>query len=94
MPTLTRRVQVLLSPEQYERLAALARARGTSVGALIREAVEQLYSQSGEEERLQAVRQMSALHLPVADWEQMERESMPPLFTSDTLSFRPGTPCT
>jgi len=77
MPTLTRRVQVLLSPEQYERLTALARARGTSIGALIRQAVDQLlHAPGGEEERLQAVRKMSALRLPVADWEQMERESM------------------
>lgn len=76
MSALTRRVQVLLSPQQYERLAALSRARGTSVGALIREAVEKLFLQADETERQEAVRRMSTLQLPVADWEQMERESM------------------
>ncbi len=75
MPTLTRRVQILLSPQHYERLEALARARGTSIGTLIRHAVEALYLQSDEHERLQAVRRLSTLRLPVADWEQMERES-------------------
>lgn len=76
MATLTRRVQVLLSAQQYERLEALAQARGTSVGALIRQAVEKLYLKSDETERLQAARRLAALQLPVAGWEQMERESM------------------
>lgn len=76
MPTLTRRVQVLLSPGQHERLAALARARGTSVGALIREAIDQVYLHDRPtEEALEAVRRLAALSLPVADWEQMEREA-------------------
>lgn len=78
MATLTRRVQVLLSAQQYERLEALAQARGTSIGALIRQAVEALYlrSQPDETERLHAARRLAALQLPVAGWEQMERESM------------------
>lgn len=76
MPTLTRRVQILLSPQQYERLEALARTRGTSIGALIRQAVEKLYMESEKLERLHAIRQLSALQLPVADWEEMERQSM------------------
>ena len=76
MPQLTRRVQVLFSPQQYARLETIAKAQGTSVGALIRQAVEKLYLQSDKAERLQAVRRMAAMQLPVADWEQMERESM------------------
>jgi predicted DNA-binding protein len=76
MPTLTRRVQVLLSPSQYERLQALARSHGTSIGALIRRAVEKFYLQPEEPQRLQAAQGLAALQLPVADWEQMERESM------------------
>lgn len=45
------------------------------MGALIREALEKLYAESEKEERLQAIRELSALQLPVADWEEMERES-------------------
>ncbi len=78
MAALTRRVQLLLTPEQYERLATLARARGRSVGALIREAIERVYfaePAEGLEARLEAVRKMAALRMPVADWEQMEREA-------------------
>lgn len=77
MPTLTRRVQVMLSPRQYESLEALARARGISVGALIRQALQEAFLQPDEEERLRAVQDLASLRLPVAGWEQMEQESMP-----------------
>ncbi len=77
MGTLTRRVQVMLSPQQYERLETLARARGVSVGALIRQAIQEAFLQPDEAERMRAVQDLAALRLPVAGWEQMERESMP-----------------
>ena len=76
MPTLTKRVQVLLSPQQLQRLQDIADARGESVGALIRQAVEMVYLQGDHERRRDAVRRMAAMSLPVADWEQMERESI------------------
>jgi predicted transcriptional regulator len=75
MATLTKRVQVLLDPFQYQRLDELARQRNRSMGALIREAIDHVYLQSAMEERLGAVRALAAMQLPVADWEQMERES-------------------
>lgn len=40
MATLEKRVQVLFTPEQYARLEAEAKAERMSVGALIREAVD------------------------------------------------------
>lgn len=76
MSTLTKRIQVLLSSDQHKRLDTLAKSRGTSIGALIREAVEKFYIQSGQEERLKAVRTLSNFELPVSNCEQMERESM------------------
>lgn len=41
MAALERRVQVLFDPERYAMLEAEARAAGVSVGAYVREAVEQ-----------------------------------------------------
>lgn len=76
MATLTKRVQVLLDPFQYQRLDEIARQRNRSVGALIREAIDQVYLQSVMDERLEAVRALAAMQLPVADWEQMEQESV------------------
>ena len=77
MSILTRRVQVLFSPDQIARLQAIAQVKGESVGALIRKAVETVYLHHEPEKRREAVKRMADLSLPVGDWEQMERESMP-----------------
>lgn len=76
MSALSKRVQVLFSPEQVTRLQAIARAQGETLGSLIRKAVEDTYLRHEQQRRLDAVRRMAALSLPVADWEQMERESV------------------
>ena len=73
---LSARVQVLFDPAQVARLHAIAESEGRSVGALIREAVERTYLDRDRAERVAAVDQMARLSLPVADWEQMERESV------------------
>ena len=76
MTTLTKRVQILLDPFQYRRLDEIARQRNRSMGALIREAIDRVYLQRNVDERLKAVWALAAMQLPVADWEQMERESV------------------
>jgi hypothetical protein len=76
MPGLTKRVQVLLSPEQFSRLQEIAVTEGESLGALIRKALEEVYLAREQQDRLEAVRQMASLNLPVAEWEQMEHESI------------------
>ncbi len=75
MPPPTTRVEVLFSPEQFSRLQAIAQSQGESVDTLIRKAVEEVYLRHEQEERLEAVRRMAALSLPIADWEQTERDS-------------------
>lgn len=40
MCMLSRRLQILLDEERYERVQALARQRGTSVATVIREAID------------------------------------------------------
>ncbi|MFN8159949.1 MAG: ribbon-helix-helix protein, CopG family [Solirubrobacterales bacterium] len=52
---LSERLQILVSPEQRRRLEAEARRRGTSVGSLIREAVDHRFQSVPEAERRQAV---------------------------------------
>jgi hypothetical protein len=73
---LSARVQVLFDPAQVSRLQRIAESEGKSVGALIRDAVERTYLEGDRAERLAAVERMGAMALPVADWEQMERESV------------------
>ncbi len=77
MPTYTKRLQILLPPHMWDRLRVLARERRTSVAELIRDAVEQVYfPDQPSTTPLDAVRRLGAMDLPVADWEQMEAESV------------------
>ncbi len=73
----THKTTILLSPELRDRLRQLARQRGTSLGQLIREACISQYGLTSREERLQAVDELAALELPVAEPGQMKRESVP-----------------
>ena len=75
MATYTRRVQAVLTDEQYEALSHLAEERGKPLSVLIREAVEKVYLEEVERGRRQAALQrLLSLEAPVADWEQMEEE--------------------
>jgi hypothetical protein len=68
------------SPELHQRLTDLAEHRGMNLEELVRKASEAQYGQYRAlpvEERLEAVRQLASLSLPVGDPSEMERESVP-----------------
>lgn len=68
MRMLTRRLQILLDDDRYERLEARARARGTSIATLVREAIDSRYPAVDDEARHQAfLRLMAAEPVPVPD---------------------------
>lgn len=77
MDKLTKKTTILLQPELHRRLTRLADQRGTSLGELVRSACEKQYGIGGSEERIQAVRAIGALDLPVSEPGQMKRESQP-----------------
>jgi hypothetical protein len=63
------RTQVLLSPEQLERVKRIARRDGTSVGAVIREAVD-AFVWAPADARERAIDRMLELDGgPMDDWE-------------------------
>jgi predicted transcriptional regulator len=69
------RTQVLLSPEQVAKLKRIAAREGRSVGAVIRDAVD-TYVDPGTEARRRAFEELTAMNLPVDDWEVMKAEIM------------------
>jgi hypothetical protein len=73
---LERKTTILLTPALHARLQRLARTRGTSMGALIREAVEAQYGLTSMDERLAAVRELASLSLPVGTPAEMKAESV------------------
>jgi len=74
---LTKKTTILFSPELHERLARLAAHQGTSIGDLVRTAVEKQYGLVSREERVAAVEELGALALPVGSPQEMEEESVP-----------------
>ncbi len=73
----THKTTILLTPSLHERLSRLARERGTSMGQLIRSAVEAQYGLVERADRIAAVAALAALALPVAAPELMKAESIP-----------------
>lgn len=71
----TKRAQVLMEPEEYERLEAIAAERGVAVAELIRSAVRERYLLS-KEERRRCVEEIFGLDLPVIEWDEAEGEAL------------------
>ncbi len=61
MHMLTERLQILVSPEQRRRLEAEGKRRGTSVGSLIREAVDARFGAVTTADRLRALEEIRAM---------------------------------
>ena len=57
----TERLQILVSPEQRKRLESEAGRRGTSVAALIREAVDEHLGATPQDQRVRAVEGIGAM---------------------------------
>ena len=73
---LTKKTTILLPPDLHEQLASLARERKVSVGHLIRSACRKQYGIASRAERLDAVRELCRLELPVGAVARMKRESV------------------
>ena len=72
--SLTRRTQLLLDDELHRRLRETAAQRGISMGALIREAIDEKLS-STQDARAQAIQELlDAEPGPVEDWPIMKRQ--------------------
>ena len=74
---LTKKTTILLSPDLYEHLTRTARARGKSLGQLVRDACETQYGHVSTDDRLGAVDDLRHLSLPVGSPRDMKRESVP-----------------
>ena len=75
MPIYTKRIQAMLSEEQYRDLHRVARKQHKPISHLVREAIETVYFHASPiERRREALEDLLSLEAPVADWEQMEVE--------------------
>lgn len=71
---LTRRTPLLLADDLHRRLRETAALRGISMGALIREAIDEKLA-SVQDDRAQAIQELlDAEPMPVEDWPIMKRQ--------------------
>lgn len=74
MATLTRRLQILLDDERFDRLERRARQRGTSVAALIRDAIDVAFPEAVPERRRAIEAFLEAEPMSVEDWSAMKSD--------------------
>lgn len=80
------RLQILIEPEQRQRLEMEAKRRGASVAALIREAIDARFGAVRREDRLQGleeIRRLRGSFLPPAELDRLvdqEREEQIEIF--------------
>lgn len=71
---LTRRTPLLLDDDLHRRLRETAALRGISMGALIREAIDEKLA-GVQDDRAQAIQELlDAEPMPVEDWPAMKRQ--------------------
>lgn len=73
MHMFTERTQVLLSPEQAERLKGIAERQGRSVGAVIRDAID-AYHVRPQRSKQEILDSLFSLDAPVDDWQVMKEQ--------------------
>jgi plasmid stability protein len=84
MPPLTRRTQLLLDDDLHRRLRETAAQRGISLGALIREAIDEKLSRV-QDARTKAIdKLLAAPPMPVDDWPVMKKQMLEDRYASVT----------
>jgi len=74
MHMLERRLQILLDDARYRRLAAAARERGTSVAAVVRDAIDLALPADLAKKRAALEAILAAEPMPVPDVEELKGE--------------------
>lgn len=72
--TLTKRVELLLDPDQYAQLDQIAKNRKESLSALIRQALEKEYLQPTLEQRRAAVERLLSQETEFGAWAQVKKD--------------------
>lgn len=74
MSMLERRLQILIDDERHERITSLARERGVSVAAVVREAIDRGLAGPAGRRRAAARRLLDAEDMPVPEPGELREE--------------------
>jgi len=87
MPQLTRRTQLLLDDDLHRRLRETAAQRGISIGALIREAIDEKLARVQESRSEAFAKLLAAEPMPVEDWPTMKKQMLEDRYASVTKLY-------
>jgi hypothetical protein len=68
-----KRTQIMLEPEQYEKLVYVSSHAHKSIGNLIRIAIDKVYKGDVRKKTDDIVKKIARMNLPVSSWEDMEQ---------------------
>lgn len=74
MLMLTRRLQILIDEDRFERLEEAARRRGTSVAGAVREAIDMAFAQTDAARQAAADRILAAPQMDAPSLEELKAE--------------------
>ena len=75
MPTLNKHVHLLFDEESYKYLKGLAKSQKSTLGELVRSAVQKVYGSGGTNQKKEAAQfLLSQNHFPVKDPQEMKKE--------------------
>ena len=74
MATLTRRLQILVEERRFARLADLARQRGTTVAALVREALDHTFQDEWRDAAGAAESFLARKPIDLGDWADAKQD--------------------
>lgn len=74
MATLTRRLQVLLDERRFAQLEHLAQERGTTIAALVRDALDRAYPSDALPADVAAERFLAREPIDLGTWDDAKRE--------------------
>jgi hypothetical protein len=90
MPELTRRLQVLIDDERYERLRRESERTGAPIGAIVRSAIDERFTQAVDrgDRRAAAQRLLEAPRPPgrEPDWEEAKETMLDEMYKVNELS--------
>jgi hypothetical protein len=89
---LKKRVEVLFDEDEYRRLEELARAKGRSIGALIRAAVARDYLAPDEERRHEAFKWLTSQTFDFlgGDWDDVKKDLLEAQYDAIVKSLETG----
>jgi len=69
-----KKTTLLFEESVYNKLKERAKRENSSIGELVREAVADFYGMKSKEDRLEALKKLKSLNIPVSGQEQIEKE--------------------